>query len=371
MEKSLISLKAFATLVLLITLIHPVLAVSILPVPTDLGTLPGGTKSMATDINDNGQIVGSSDNNTGFTYATLWNMSTGAITNLGSLNGGSSIALGINTFGQAVGFSSNSFFNANATYWNLSSGTITDLGTLPGDRQSFAFDVNNLGQAVGGSGFQFAGSLIGNATIWNLSTGTISSLDIPPGLFNTVATSINDAGEIVGYGEYNANGQILDHAILWNSSGKAIDLGTVDTDSRIFAIDDLEQAVGVNGQFFTVNATLWNLSTGVSTNIGTLRGRPFGSALDINNFGKVVGVSATNLFDTNAFFLRAGGVLNNGHATLWDLSSKGKITDLGTLPHGTYSFANGIDSKGEIVGYGNNATNIVHAVLWTTKKSHK
>jgi len=79
-------------------------------VMTDLGILSGGSWSSAYGINNNGQIVGSGDDASGYSHAVLWQ--NGKITNLGTLPGGSwSSASGINDNGQIVGSSGNSSGN--------------------------------------------------------------------------------------------------------------------------------------------------------------------------------------------------------------------------------------------------------------------
>src|SRR5690242_8555759 len=57
-------------------------------VVTDLGTLPGGASSNAYDINDRGQVVGSSQVAAGQNHAVLWTPMT-PLKDLGTLPGGS------------------------------------------------------------------------------------------------------------------------------------------------------------------------------------------------------------------------------------------------------------------------------------------
>ena len=70
---------------------------------TDLGTLPGGTSSIALGVNNSGQIVGWSSGTTN--HAFLY--SAGSMQDLGALITGRSYsqATGINSNGQVVGFS--------------------------------------------------------------------------------------------------------------------------------------------------------------------------------------------------------------------------------------------------------------------------
>lgn len=89
---------------------------------TDLGTF--GNQSWACGINNAGQVVGFDAS-----HATLWNGSTAI--NLGALWGHSSSAYDINEIGQVVGSSSTLGNTAtHATLWQ--NGSIADLGTLGG-----------------------------------------------------------------------------------------------------------------------------------------------------------------------------------------------------------------------------------------------
>ncbi len=125
--------------------------------------------------------------------------------------------------------------------------------------------------------------------------------------------AVNRQGTIVGFAE-TRNDHLPGHAALWRA-GKLTDLGTLESDSFAFAI---------------------------------------------NNGGSVVGESLTS---------------NNSssHAFIW---AEGRMTDIGGLTGFANSGANGINGRGQIVGYATNgspALTVVgrarylpwHAVLWT------
>ena len=78
-------------------------------------------------------------------------------------------------------------------------GRLTDLGILPGGTQSYAYAINNLGQAVGASD-----SSAGAQRAVLFERGVLRDLNglIPAsaGWLLTEAKDINDSGQIVGTG---------------------------------------------------------------------------------------------------------------------------------------------------------------------------
>jgi len=240
----------------------------------DLGTIGGGYESIATSVNSRGQVVGFATNTipdpdsmVGLgvqTRAFLWQ--DGAMQDLGTLGTGTNaMAMLINEKGQIAG---NSYTSAEpsslcveeelgslttgAFLWD--SGTMKDLGNFGGSC-TFASDLNNRGQVVGGS--RLAGDLEQHPFLWNgsklIDLGTFGG-----GLGNAIA--LNDRGEAAGWATYP--GDQVFHAALWNRR-KITDLGTLtgDASSFAFTINASGQVVGVSvppgGDFDSAHAFLW------------------------------------------------------------------------------------------------------------------
>jgi len=190
---------------------------------TDLGGLPGDSISAANAINDSGQVVGYSEpggGGGGTNYSIhAWLYSAGSMTDLGTLSGSQSQANGINNSGQVVGWSSVATGGDQAFLWDK--GTMTDLGTLPGEGDSVANSINDLGQVVGtasnggGIGGGGGGQAADHAFLYENGVMTDLNSLLPPGasgwVLNT-ATAIDNQSQIAGMGTYNGDthGYILD-----------------------------------------------------------------------------------------------------------------------------------------------------------------
>ncbi|MBV9102775.1 MAG: hypothetical protein JO060_04240 [Candidatus Eremiobacteraeota bacterium] len=166
-----------------------------------------GFQSIATSINDAGEIIGSSCCSP---LAKTWLYANGNFTNLSQTNSGTFI----NNNGQIVGQNS----AQHATLY--SNGVWTDLGAFQGNATA-ANEINNKGQVVG---FAFIRSRNhhcpscpppdDNRALIFTSGGPVDlNTLIPPssGFTLTEAIAINDAGQIVADAK---NGSDVPHAVL-------------------------------------------------------------------------------------------------------------------------------------------------------------
>jgi probable HAF family extracellular repeat protein len=294
----------------------------------ELGTL-GGQNTRTQDINNAGQVVGTSTSTVNQSdRAVVWNSTTptnlGAT--LGSLAAGSSDATAINNSGQIVGGSEMGGLNGRSSIvWNGT--TPTSLGP-----NTYAYDINDAGQIAGYIPF---GRDAYHAAIWN--GGTPTDLGTLGGT-HSYAYGINSSGQVVGLSTLAGNSG-MGHATLWNGT-VATDLGALGgSGSWARRINDAGQIVGTSMLEGGARATLWQGT--VATNLGTLGGR-FSGANDINNLGQTVGY-ATRLEEGYA------------KATLWNGTVAVDLNvAFGQGPNWILTTATGINDDGWISADGQN-----------------
>jgi probable HAF family extracellular repeat protein len=315
----------------------------------DLGTLPGGTSSVARDINEIGNIVGRSDTLSGETHA-FFLPSGGVMQDLGTLPGGdASVALGVNDNDQVVGRSNilNSITNDLVNHGFIwESGVIRDLGAYPPED-----DINSssTATAINNSGL-ISGSVDLAGVVWDLY-GSPNFPPFPPnvrvtdpGPFSPANTEdINHAGQAVGtlvsyITGFRWQAAVLETLVLLHPG--------LDTDA--YGINELGEIAGraLVGPPIYSHAVFWPEPSTV-LDLGTLGGDN-SQARDINDDRFIVGSSETAGGDTVAF--------------VWH--DDFGMQSLGTLG-GANSKAYAINAIGQIVGESETATGEVHATLWT------
>jgi probable HAF family extracellular repeat protein len=131
----------------------------------DLGPR-GASDSVATALNDMGQVVGSYRNAPdGHEHAFSWTAMRGLV-DLGTLGGTFSSATAVNDAGAVVGWSvPRDDDSHHAFLWTAAQGMI-DLGTL-GGRYSLADRINDVGQIIGWSDTATGGR---HAVLWDSTT---------------------------------------------------------------------------------------------------------------------------------------------------------------------------------------------------------
>ncbi len=235
----------------------------------DLGTLPGHTSSLAVKINDAATTVGlsfgssrsvvawdASDQITdlgfdafprdldeagvivGFDlvvpgqpgrHAFVYDPAMGSPVALPELPDAEvSYAWGLNDVGQAVGTVG---VNGEGipVLWDLAAGTVTDLRPTTG--LAFASDIGNDGTIVGSAAD-------GSAAIWSPGSPHPTDLGVGPG----VAFTLNDRGTVVG-----STQGALPTAFRWHADTGSVLLGTAGETSNAYDVNDTGGTVGYSG----------------------------------------------------------------------------------------------------------------------------
>lgn len=261
--------------------------------------------------------------------AVLWGKD-GSLTDLGTFGGNDGVGNAINNRGQVAGAALNAIpdpyagvfslpgaTQAHAFLWTRSAG-LQDLGTL-GGTGSAAFLINQPGQIAGWS---FTNTIVNPTTgiptldpfLWDKTAGMIDLGTL--GGTTGQAYALNNRGQVVG--QSNTQGDLVCHAFLWDKTAGMRDLGTLGGEDAVAIwLNDAGDVVGQAGLPGSASCNQWPMHAflwrkGVMTDLGSLDGIQFSTALSINAKGQIVG----NVGDA---------VL----ATLWE--DGGPLVDLNTL----------------------------------------
>jgi probable HAF family extracellular repeat protein len=341
-------------------------------VMTDLGALPVINNSQAEATNENGLIVGQSENfltdtnlNIPATSVVAW--ANGKISDLGTLGGYQGIAFDVNNAEQVTGMATNtipdpySFLGGTQSHAFLwEGGALRDLGTLGGP-DSFGQFINDRGQVAG---FSFTSSTpssnpgsIGlppfDAFLWDKKNG-MRDLGNFGGL-QANPFRLNNQGELVG--TLSLVGEQEWHPFLWNGT-RLIDLGNLS--GSYGQADWINEAGDVVGLSFYADgegrAVLWAHEDPKIQDLGTLEGDNCSIAWASNEKGQIVGFSSAQEIGTSGSCFDSVSTVTGIRATLWE---NGTIVDLNDLiPPGSglhLVIAKLINDRGEIAGVGNPA----------------
>ncbi len=157
---------------------------------------PAGTFSSAKAISNAGLIVGTTTDGTSFYKAFVWE--NGLMILILPTFGSRSLAADVNELGQVVGWmGTHSSIDSHAFMWQA--GVVTDLGLAPGAYTGQATAINNLGHVVVAGLIPAKEGNLFRSFLW--IDGEFTDLGILPGFHRTIAYDINDSDQIVGWCE--------------------------------------------------------------------------------------------------------------------------------------------------------------------------
>ena len=318
---------------------------------TSYSVIDLGVDVSPTDVNDNGEVVGSVGSGvsmTGFYFDIA-----GGLTLLPETRQ----ALAISDQGDIVGSAS-----AGGAFL-ITGGRYVDLGA-----EHTAAGINQVGQVAGSESKKNpyrATPLPTDAAIYDLLTRKWSALDVanvyPRGTRQGVyadlyrSNDINDFGFAVGtksrYGLYGSSCYLVapgDTTVTWlpiPSGGEAI------------AINNFNQVVGRTGVSGAYTAYVYDYDqdTDPLTDLGTLSGDTMSLAYDINDFGQVVGTSFASI--GRGFIWQGGQMI--------DLNTLDLNTLIESVPPLTITSATAINERGDIAATGS-VDGVSHGLLLIT-----
>jgi len=202
--------------------------------PGTIATYPG--------INSAGQVAFSMVNGGrtgGFFYDGV------AIKNIGSLGGGITYANDLNEAGQVAGTSLNEHGVENAFVWSAGGGML-DIRAAPGRGRSYAWAINNRGVVTGSFNEAFNGS----ARLFRWShAGGVEDLGATPAFAQPSGRVLNDAGLIAGVTTIDDE---FTRAFAWTRASGLVDIDTLGS------VESNPVAVGAGGEVAGNRLASWD-----------------------------------------------------------------------------------------------------------------
>lgn len=212
---------------------------------TNLGTIPGGNRSEAVAVNECGQVVGSAQNfQTGDPPFTPFLWEGGALIPLDLPFGPEGRASDINDNGQVVGWMGNGILlDSHGYIWEA--GVVTDLGVPPGAFAAEAVAINNAGQVLIKGRFQdnATSPVLFKSFLWD--DGQWTDIGLLPGFDRCTGIDLNDSAQIVGYCQHSSGTGIM--GFFWQD-GEMIPVTDLDLSIPGGAAIGLPCALGETGQ---------------------------------------------------------------------------------------------------------------------------
>lgn len=303
-------------------------------VTTDLGTL-GGRGSVARDVNDRGQVIGTSRTPSGQVSVFLWRPGTRMMTRLGAIDVWSdwNHGLQLNERSEVI--------------WPARDGT-TYRWKDGVTRRVPIFTRTNLPTAVAhalSDRGQIAGTAVGGgAVLWQ--DGRVRDLGVLPGDDGSGASAISENGVVVGFSVRRNGARVTRERLFAWKDGKMRHLGASACGARyqsVVAISDNGQVVGICGKS-TVLWRSWN-ATG-----RTILGASHGFLpLDLNDRGQILGRCDDD------------GQAGYEHSCVWE---NGNVLGMGTLG-GKFATPIAMNNRGEVIGMSKNKAGRDHAFVWS------
>ena len=256
----------------------------------------GGSATVGNDINDSGQVTGTSQIAGGGVQDQHAFVSSGGIaSDLGTLGGILSWGSGINSAGDVTGYSYSTATPPTPRCFVYRDNQMSDIGGL-GGTGCIGFAINDFGQIIGGGGT--ATDERARAFLYDaesvIDLGSLGGTPEYPWQEWSRGNDINNRGEVVG-SALTENGAT--HTFLYRD-GSMIDLGAVAGNySEGLGINEHSEVVGrslspqgATVAFVYADGRMVDLNTVIASR--ALDGRTLDEAVEINDVGQIIANSA-------------------------------------------------------------------------------